>query len=42
MGGMQPCPSPRPQGTPKNRLLDLPSKFFVGVNYWASHAGTAM
>ncbi|QGQ98424.1 beta-mannanase [Paenibacillus psychroresistens] len=26
----------------QNRLLSLPSKFFVGCNYWASHAGTAM
>jgi hypothetical protein len=26
----------------QNRLFDLPSKFFVGCNYWASHAGTAM
>ncbi|RTE09211.1 glycoside hydrolase 5 family protein [Paenibacillus whitsoniae] len=25
-----------------NHLLDLPSTFFVGCNYWASHAGTAM
>ena len=25
-----------------NALFDLPSKFFVGVNYWASHAGTLM
>lgn len=26
----------------QNELLQLPSKFFVGCNYWASHAGTAM
>lgn len=26
----------------QNQLLQLPSKFFVGCNYWASHAGTAM
>ncbi len=25
-----------------NKLLPLHSKFFIGVNYWASHAGTAM
>jgi hypothetical protein len=25
-----------------NQLLNLPSTFFVGCNYWASHAGTAM
>ncbi|ANE45096.1 beta-mannanase [Paenibacillus swuensis] len=25
-----------------NVLLQLPSTFFVGCNYWASHAGTAM
>lgn len=25
-----------------NKLLSLPSKFFIGCNYWASHAGTAM
>lgn len=25
-----------------NDLLQLPSPFFVGCNYWASHAGTAM
>lgn len=25
-----------------NQLLHLPSTFFVGCNYWASHAGTAM
>ncbi|MGQ7885471.1 glycoside hydrolase 5 family protein [Paenibacillus sp. WC2504] len=25
-----------------NNLLNLPSTFFVGCNYWASHAGTAM
>lgn len=27
---------------PSNELLPLSSRFFVGVNYWASHAGTAM
>jgi hypothetical protein len=26
----------------KNALLNLPSPFFLGCNYWASHAGTAM
>ncbi|KGE18736.1 glycoside hydrolase 5 family protein [Paenibacillus wynnii] len=26
----------------QNELLQLSSKFFVGCNYWASHAGTAM
>ncbi|MGN6827049.1 hypothetical protein [Paucibacter sp. M5-1] len=26
----------------RNALFDLPSKFFIGVNYWASHAGTMM
>lgn len=25
-----------------NRLLNLPSTFFVGCNYWASHAGAGM
>ncbi|GLX66966.1 glycoside hydrolase 5 family protein [Paenibacillus glycanilyticus] len=25
-----------------NSLLNLPSPFFLGVNYWASHAGTRM
>ncbi|MFD2610889.1 glycoside hydrolase 5 family protein [Paenibacillus gansuensis] len=26
----------------KNRLLDVNKSFFVGCNYWASHAGTRM
>src|SRR4051812_48351528 len=25
-----------------NRLLPIERRFFVGCNYWASHAGTAM
>jgi Cellulase (glycosyl hydrolase family 5) len=30
------------QATNQNKLFNLPSKFFVGANYWASHSGTAM
>jgi len=26
----------------RNELLPLPDSFFIGCNYWASHAGTAM
>lgn len=26
----------------KNKILPFESEFFIGCNYWASHAGTAM